>query len=164
MGPVARRVEGRPGGIRSLLALLEANPDIEQALTVDLMKMGKSIHFIGEPGLSWWEVLSLVRGQWPEMHVSRERLDGVGLLDPTVRALTLVADAVRDANWQRGGDRDAPRPISAAMALYPGLQPKAAAKTGEEPPKKRRIRPTTQAELQAIRDRVEALKAIAVPE
>lgn len=129
------------------------------------MKMGKSIHFIGEPGLSWWEVLSLVRGQWPEMHISRERVEGVGLLDPAVRATVLVANAVRDANWQRAGVPDAPRPISAAKALYPGLpDPEEPTDVKTEPPKKRRIRPTTQAELQAIRDRVEALKAIAVPE
>ena len=128
------------------------------------MKMGKSIHFIGEPGLSWWEVLALVRGQWPEMHVSRERLDGVGLLDPTVRALTLVADAVRDANWQRSGDRNAPRPISAAKALYPGLpDPEESTDANTGAAEKRRFRPTTQAELAAVRERIAAMQAVAIP-
>ena len=128
------------------------------------MKMGKSIHFIGEPGLSWWEVLALVRGQWPEMHVSRERLDGVGLLDPTVRALTLVADAVRDANWQRAGNGKAPRPIAAAKALYPGLpDPEESTDANTGAAEKRRFRPTTQAELAAVRERIAAMQAVAIP-
>ena len=143
---------------------MEANPEIEQALTVDLMKMGHSIHVIGHPGISWWEVLTLVRGQWPEMHISRERVDGVGLLDPAVRATVLVADAVRDANWQRSGIGDEPRPIAAAKALYPGLpDPEEPTDENAGPAKKRRFRPTTQAELAAVRERIAAMQAIAIP-
>ena len=127
------------------------------------MKMGHSIHVIGHPGVSWFEVLTLVRGQWPEMHISRERVDGVGLLDPAVRATVLVADAVRDANWQRSGDPNAPRPISAAKALYPGLPEPDTTPAESGKPKKRRFRPTTQAELAAVRERITAMQAIAVP-
>ena len=128
------------------------------------MKMGRSLHFAGEPGLSWYEVLALVRGQWPEMHISRERVDGVGLLDPTVRVLTLVADAVRDANWQRAGDGKAPRPISAAKALYPGLpDPEEPTDANTGAAEKRRFRPTTQAELAAVRERIAAMQAVAIP-
>ena len=164
MDDLARGVEGRPGGIRSLLELLEANPELEQALTVDVMKMGRSLHFAGEPGLSWHEVLALVRGQWPEMHVSRERVEGVGLLDPAVRATVLVANAVRDANWQRAGDGKAPRPISAAKALYPGLpDPEEPTDANTGAAEKRRFRPTTQAELAAVRERIAAMQAVAIP-
>lgn len=127
------------------------------------MKMGRSLHFAGEPGLSWHEVLTLVRGQWPEMHISRERVEGVGLLDPAVRATVLVANAVRDANWQRAGDGSAPRPISAAKALYPGLPDQESPDANAGGTETRRFRPTTQAELAAVRERIAAMQAVAIP-
>lgn len=140
---------------------MEANPKIEDALAVDLLKMGRSIHFAGEPGLSWYELLALVRGQWPEMHVSRERVAGVGLLDPATRALVLVADATREASWRLQAGRDTPPPDSSQSLIFPELAAREEAKTGAAPA--RRFRPTTQAELQAVRDRIAALQATAVP-
>lgn len=128
---------------------------MKAALALDLMKMGKSIHFIGEPGLSWYEVSLLVRGRWPEMHVCRERVEGIALMEPATRVALLTADAVRGANWQRARS-DAPQPISAHFEIYPNLQE-------SQPDAPRRNRPRTLADLQRIRERVEHMRANAVP-
>lgn len=123
------------------------------------MKMGRSIHFIGEPGCSWYEVKVLLTGRWPELHVARERIEGVALLEPATRIALMAADSVRAANWQRANDPSAPHPEPVAVALYPALEPK----PDEGGAKPRKWRPKTAADLEKIRERIAHLRATSTP-
>lgn len=139
---------------------------MRRALTVDLMKMGRHLHEAGSADLPWYEVRALVSGQWPEMHVSRHRVEGVALLDPAVRVALLTADAVRAANWQRARGTPHDYPASAATVIYPSLNITDADDddsdaTPAQRPRQRTV--TTADDVARIRERLAHLRATAAP-
>lgn len=85
---------------------------MESALTFDLLMIGRSIHDVGSPGLSWKELAAFIRHA-PESSAIRYLADKMAPFRSTeVQLLAVIGDALAGANWQRGGGKGPrPRPI-----------------------------------------------------
>lgn len=125
---------------------------------MDAMRLGRSIHMLGSPSFSWWEVRCLISGRWPEAHTTRHQLHGAALLEPATQLLAMIADATRGANWQRGGDERAPRPDPSASVLFPVRKA-----TGEPDRDRLSTAEPTPESVAAIRERLAVLRRTAKP-
>lgn len=107
------------GGILGLCQFLK-EPGIEEALAVDLLRLGRSYHAIGSPALSWFELKCLIKFA-PTSSELVKVINPTALLNtPHTVLLSLVVDALNGANWQRGGGKGA-RPQSVTTALHKWL-------------------------------------------
>lgn len=121
------------------------------------MKLGKSVHFMGSPSFSWWEVRCIIFGRWPEMHTSRHLDPQTAALDPATAAAMLTAEAVQQANWQRarGEEDERPTPARDLILRRPG-----AGKPAPPSAPRRVLQPEDPARIRAELDR---LRQVAVP-
>lgn len=158
---MAGPVGGRAGGIVGLVRLIEADPKLKAALTVDAMKHGRSIHQLGSVDFSWWEARCLIMGRWPEMHVTRHIDPRAALLEPSTFAAILTADATRNANWQRGRGGESDRPEPTASLLYGSTTRAPEPEDAKTPtPPRRQLTPDDPARIRAELAR---MRKVAVP-
>lgn len=105
---MAGRVEGGRPGIRGLLRLLD-DREYEEALQADLLDRGKSLDDLGR-SLSWWDLRCIIRWLPPHAAVVRLRDPDSWQWGLAEHILAGIYDGIQGGNWQRGGNRSAPRP------------------------------------------------------
>lgn len=109
-------VVGDAGGILSLCRLLDEHGE---AIEYDLIQFGLRLEWLGTPALSWRDLLVIVRGRGPQSRLSFA-MDGEQVLwTQTDYLLAAVIDVLQEANWQRAGKPNAPRPKRVAR---PGVK------------------------------------------
>ena len=120
---MAGRRRGHPGGIESLLDLLSR---YGEALSYDMITLGRSIHDIGTARLPWVDLLAIIRNLPPSSALGRaltsesEEEAGDSAWDLHAHLLATIADSVATLIWLVNGGkrRDRPKPIP-----RPGLRP-----------------------------------------
>lgn len=98
-------VRCRLGGITRLLALIDQHGE---AIGADLLTIGKRLDQIGTAEFSWWDFMVRVRFAQPDTILHRA-VHGWSY-DMVTRQMGLLIELLRVANWQRTGNRHAPRP------------------------------------------------------
>lgn len=108
-------VDGGLGGILGLRRWL-AEETNHRAITVDLIRLGRSIHALGSPQLSWYELKCLIQYAPAGSEVAK-LVDPISDFHKTdVMVATWIADALHAANWQRsGGGRQFPKRVLDAV-------------------------------------------------
>lgn len=102
---------GSYGGICGLVGFLD-DEKYRDALTVDLMRVGRSIHQAGSPALSWLEVRAFIKHAPPSSALRAVTDPLAEFASPTAMMSALALDALHGANWQRGGGKGArPKPV-----------------------------------------------------
>jgi hypothetical protein len=98
------------------------------AINYDLMKLGLRLRQLGTGALSWGDLRDYVRYGNTETALALETHGSTVLWGVTDHLLAVVADALHNANWQRGGGKGSkPQPIP-----RPGVEGDAV-KMGAEP-------------------------------
>ncbi|MGV3564224.1 MAG: hypothetical protein ACO1ON_13180 [Nocardioides sp.] len=104
---MAGRLGHHRGGIAGLLTLLDEH---QEAIEYDLLTVGLRLDWLGTERLSWRDLLVIIR-QSPRTSAYARAIHGDealwGLSD---HLLAEVVDALAWANWQRAGQRYAPKP------------------------------------------------------
>lgn len=96
------------GGITGLHRLLTEHGE---ALEADLAEhYGKRLRDLITGAMTWRELACYVKGLPQESRVAREMHGEVASWSTTDRILADVFDVLAVANWQRGGNKNAPRP------------------------------------------------------
>lgn len=72
--------------------------------------MGRSLDDLGTRRLSWLDLAAVIRHSPAGSAIDLETRGQAALYGVTERLLTIIANALRDANWQRAQDERAPRP------------------------------------------------------
>lgn len=96
------------GGIWGLCDFLDKE-GVESALTFDLMMIGRSIHDVGSPRLSWKELAAFIRHAPDKSELRRLSDKMAPYRTVEVQMIALATDVLAGANWQRGGGKG-PRP------------------------------------------------------
>lgn len=120
-------VERDAGGILGLCRLLDEHGE---AIEYDLIKLGLRLEWLGTEALSWRDLLVIVRGRDRDSRLSFA-LDGEAILwSQTDYLLAAVIDVLQEANWQRAGKPNAPRP---KRVKRPGVDEPGTQKYGRDP-------------------------------
>lgn len=81
------------------------------------MRMGRSIHALGSPDLSWLELRALLRHAPADACWRAIDNPMAEYTTPQMLLTTLAVDALLGANWQRGGSKGPrPEPIRTTIA------------------------------------------------
>lgn len=113
------------------------------------MALGRSIHDLGSPALSWIELRAMVRHAPPDA-AFRQVADPLAAYHTAeARLLSLTVDTLAGANWQRGGGKG-PRPKPLMDQLRAHL---ASARAAEHAPTSIAQMDRVRAELAARRKR-----------
>lgn len=107
------------GELLSLLDTLD-NDENRAALESDLIHLGLRLQWVGSDALAWHELYAVVKHLPRTSAFFRVQRPEEAEWDLHALLLAEVADALRVANWQRGGGakRDYPKPIP-----RPGVTP-----------------------------------------
>lgn len=92
------RVIGEPGGIASLVRLLDEHGE---AVEYDLITLGLRLEWRGTPRLSWRDLLVIVQQSPRTSAPSREVNGAVAAWSVTDYLLADIYDVLANANWQR---------------------------------------------------------------
>ena len=104
---MAGSLEHRPGGILGLCRLINRHAE---AIEYDLLMAGWSLDDLGYR-LSWRDLYVLVK-RWRLLPgtATSEALTGQEMWSPEGQLLAELVDLAAAGNWQRGGNKHAPRP------------------------------------------------------
>ena len=84
---------------------------MEEAITVDLLRMGRSIHELGY-SMSWIELRAVINHAGPCSELAKLGNPLSEYNSPELMLLRVIGDSLLGANWQRGGGKGArPTPI-----------------------------------------------------
>jgi hypothetical protein len=82
------------------------------AINYDLMRIGLRLRYLGTEALSWGDLHDYVRYGNADTALALARHGTAVLWKITDHLLAVVADALHNANWQRGGGKGTrPKPI-----------------------------------------------------
>lgn len=101
------RVGSDTGGIQGLVELLDEHGE---AVEYDLIALGLRLRDLGTERLTWRDLFVIVRQSPRTTALNRERLGEAADWSLTEHLLAGVFDLLAGANWQRSGDKHAPRP------------------------------------------------------
>jgi hypothetical protein len=104
---VGRGVERDAGGIAGLCRLLGEHGE---AIEYDLIQLGLRLDWLGTEALSWRDLLVIVRQAGPGSRLALATQGARALWSQTDYLLADVIDLLAEANWQRAGNKHAPRP------------------------------------------------------
>lgn len=105
---------GDAGGIRSLLGLIREH---REAVEYDLIAHGLRLDQLGTRGLSWRDLLVIVRQSPTGSAVDRALSPKEAPWGLGEQLMAHVADLLATANWQRAGQGEPPKPI-----VRPGVE------------------------------------------
>lgn len=104
-----RGVEGGTGGILGLRRLL-ADPETAGAIQADLLARGLNLVDLGSWRLSYWDLLCVFRWLPGDSALMRLRHPESWQWNLIEYLLAGIFDGIQGGNWQRGGNKHAPKP------------------------------------------------------
>lgn len=106
---MAQGVRGVGGGILGLRQLL-SDRETKEAIQADLLASGRTLADLGTWALSWWDLKCLLRHRPQGSALDRHLQPQTWQWTLLEHLLAGIYDTLQGANWQRGGDKNAPRP------------------------------------------------------
>ncbi|ALY08800.1 tail assembly chaperone [Arthrobacter phage Nancia] len=114
------------GGIEALLELLREH---RGAIEFTLLSMGKKLDWLGSDDLDWRELWMIISHTQMGSALAESIHGEQSRWKVTDYLLAMVADALHDANWQRGGGKGA----QPERVKRPGVKDKSTQSFGSEP-------------------------------